>query len=197
MEKNIESTGSGAYGRYMYEIMENGSIRVPITQEMIAIAIADADRIGVLKRSRRGWKATFIGTLGELASLAYMGGATRTNTYDHDLIWNGVRFEVKTKDRTWYPNEYRDAASVAAYNTRQVADLYAFVSLMRDEYFTGDFTQSFTDAFLMGVYPQKDYKANAVRWYEGDIDPINGWKCDMDCYNMRYIKLNLWATPSF
>jgi hypothetical protein len=167
-----------------YTPNEEGIIEVEITDEMYAEAEAKAADLGDLGRNsiRRGG-GNIAAFLGEYISRLPFEGAEVTNTYDHDFRWQGTTFDTKTKDRTVPPSLDYDA-SVAAYNTRQQADYYIFVSLLRDKA-----SGRYTRGYIIGIYPQADYKKDSTFWSKGDFDPSNGWTVSTDCYNLPYRSL--------
>ena len=101
----------------------------------------------------------------------------------YDVIWNGLRVEVKTKRRTriplnWYP------ASIAATSAHQKdgCDLYIFTTVLYPDglddapsrvYFCGQISPAiFWD------------KAQFIR--KGEAESFNGFKAHADMYNLPY-----------
>lgn len=162
----------------------DGIIEVEITEEMYAEATAKAAELGDLgKNSIRRGDGNLAAFIGEAISRLPFAGAEVTNTYDHDFRWEGFTFDTKTKDRTVVPTLDYDA-SVAAYNTKQKADYYIFVSLLRDKA-----SGRYTKGYIMGIYPQSSFKADAKFWLKGQVDTSNGWQVSTDCYNLSYRNL--------
>lgn len=162
-------------------ITDDGFIEIDITPEMIVSAQAKADEMGELKNSIRRGKGNLAGFLGEEVVLTAFAGSTSHNTYEHDIKFEEVSFEVKTKDRTVSPKAFYEA-SVAKYNTKQIADFYCFVSLLRvgDDYVKG---------FVIGIIPKEEYKKAATALKKGDYDARNRWTVSADCYNLLYSSL--------
>ena len=164
-------------------ITTDGFIEIEITSEMTARAKEKADEMGELRNSIRRGQGNLAGFLGEEVVLAAWGGSESHNTFQHDITFEDVTFEVKTKDRTVAPRiDYE--ASVANFNTRQTADFYVFVSLYRVKE-TGDYTRG----YVIGVIEKEAYKKQATFLRVGDVDPSNGWKVSADCYNLPYKEL--------
>jgi len=156
-------------------------IEIEITQEMIIEAKRLADELGSLRNSIRNGEGNIVGFLGELCFLKHYKEAFRDNDYDHDIIFNNKKVEVKTKDRTVPPKpEYE--CSIANYNTKQLTDYYFFVSLLRigSEYKKG---------FLLGYIPKDEYIKKAKFLKKGDIDPSNNFTVRADCWNLPISQL--------
>jgi hypothetical protein len=165
------------------KITPDGFIEVEITDEMMRRAKAKSSEMGQLRNSIRQGKGNLVGFLGEEITLAVLPDSTSQNTYEHDIMMDGVSFEVKSKDRTVNPRiDYE--ASVANFNTRQRADYYVFCSIFRDKN-----TNQYTHGHVIGIIPKEDYKKQATFLRVGDVDPSNGWKVSADCYNLPYSKL--------
>jgi len=157
------------------------AIEVDITDDMVTEAKDKAAELGKLNNSIRGGKGNIVGFLGELAIIKAFPEAKAINTYDADLELMGYSMEVKTKDRTVAPRSSYEA-SVANFNTRQNADLYVFVSLLRK-------ANTYVKAYVVGYTKKPAYIEQARRIEKGDIDPSNGWAASADCWNMEYSKL--------
>lgn len=170
-------------------ITRDGFIEIQITPEMTTRAREKAEEMGELRNSIRKGQGNLAGFLGEEVVLAAWPTAESHNTYQHDITFEGVSFEVKTKDRTVPPRGFYEA-SVANYNTSQKADFYVFVSLYRAP--SGDYTRG----YVIGIIEKEQYKDIAVFLKKGDIDPSNNWKVSADCFNVPYqelLKFEDWA----
>jgi hypothetical protein len=165
------------------KITNDGFIEIDITPEMVARAQEKADEMGELKNSIRRGKGNLAGFLGEEVVLAAFVGSVSHNTYQHDITFEEVTFEVKTKDRTVAPRISYEA-SIANFNTKQSADFYVFVSLYRVKE-----TNDYTRGYIIGIIQKETYKDQAQFLKVGDIDPSNNWKVSADCYNLPYEKL--------
>jgi hypothetical protein len=153
-------------------------IEVLITSEMRRSAQRKADDLGHLRNSILKGQGNFTGFLGEEVALSVLGG-TLTNTYDYDLIdKDNTKIDVKTKLTSVKPLEYFEC-SVAAYNTKQQCDKYAFVRISKD----------FTRAWFLGTKLKKDYFEQATFLKKGDIDGSNNFEVRADCYNLPINKL--------
>lgn len=164
----------------LISVTEEGFIKVDITPEMKKIAQEKATEMGLLRNSIRKGAGNLAGFLGEEVVIAAWPGAVSDNTYEHDVVFEGTTFEVKTKDRTVRPHLDYDA-SVANFNPRQKADYYVFVSLERKkdslDYHTG---------YILGIMTKKEYMERSRHYQKGDIDHSNGWIVSADCYNLQY-----------
>ncbi len=161
-------------------ITPEGFIEVPLTPEMIERAKAKSKQMGRLNNSIRKGAGNLVGFLGEEVVLEAWPGATSDNSYEHDILFDGIRFEVKTKDRTVRPLLDYDA-SVANFNARQQVPFYVFVSLQRNK-------DSIIPhmGYLMGIIPKEEYLRRSIHYHKGDIDHSNGWIVSADCYNLKY-----------
>jgi hypothetical protein len=151
---------------------------VEITTKLINKAKEKAKDLGKLRNSITNGKGNLVGFLGEEVALSCLGGKL-TNTYDYDLVLeDGTKVDVKTKSTTVAPLPYYDC-SVAAYNTKQKCDAYAFVRVKKD----------LTKAWYLGILPKNTYFELAERFDKGDIDPANGFIIKADCYNVKISEL--------
>lgn len=173
-------------------ITHDGFIEVVITDEMISRAAAKDREMGELNNSIRNGDGNLCGFLGEEVVLAAWNGSTSQNTYQHDITFEEISFEVKSKDRTVAPLlEYE--SSVAKFNTRQRADFYVFTSLLRRKG-----TKDYTKGYVLGIIDKQEYFEKATFLRVGDIDPSNNWKVRADCYNLHYrhlTRFSNWRAP--
>lgn len=165
------------------EITDEGFIVVHITDEMRNRAEAKSSQMGTLRNSIRNGQGNVCGFLGEEVVLSAWKDAVSNNSFNHDIDLNGIRLEVKSKDRTVPPSLHYET-SIANYNSTQTADFYVFVSLLRDKQ-----SNQYTTGYIVGCIPQTEYKKKATPLKVGDIDPSNGWKVKASCYNLSHRKL--------
>lgn len=84
--------------------------------------------------------------------------------------------DIKTKSCTSEPHpDY--FCSVAAYNTRQKCDTYAFVRVL----------DNFKRAWVLGMIGKEEFFSLSTFGKMGDLDPGShlGWKFKADCYNLQ------------
>jgi len=154
---------------------------IEITESMLNGAQTKADQMGVLNNSITSGAGNIVGFIGETIALSILGG-DQDNTFNHDVTTiDGKKIEVKCKKQTsdYPPLEHYDC-SVAAYNTQQNCDYYAFTRVNKD----------FTKGWFLGVYPKDKYFTDAVFFKKGDIDPSNNYTVRADCYNLPINKLH-------
>lgn len=172
-------------------ITSSGTVYVPISLDMIYEALPEAIDIGILKNSIRAGGGNLVGMLGEAIVLKAFPEAISCNTYHHDIMINGKKYEVKAKDRTVDAGP-TDEGSVANYNANQKADFYIFTSIYRNKK-----TDLYTHGHIMGMWPCATYKDHAMFREKGWRDTRNNWVVSADCYNMEYAWLHrmrkLWA----
>lgn len=151
-------------------------IKTQITQNQINNAKRKSDDLGKLNNSIREGRGNFIGFLGEELVKSTLN-IQDNNSYDFDLIYNNLKLEIKTKERTVIPRPFYNA-TVAAYNTRQECDYYVFVSILNNlEY-----------GWICGYLPKKEFYNKATFNRKGEPEtPYFNFKAD--CYNVKYSDL--------
>lgn len=153
-------------------------IEAKITEFHIKDARALAKELGQLKNSITSGEGNLAGFIGEVI-VADITGASHRNTYDYDLILpSGKSVDVKTK-RTNYPPKDNYDCSVAAFNTKQKCDYYAFVRVKND----------LSVAWVLGFYEKSLYFKDAKFYKKGDYDPDNKFTFKADCYNIKISNL--------
>jgi len=155
---------------------ESHFIKLQISPSMIEQATSMANKLGSLNNSIRKGEGNIAGYLGQISVLNAIENMKWDDTYDYDLIWdNELKVEVKTKDRTVRPKSFYEC-SVSSANNSQKADIYVFVSLLREN--------TYTTAFILGYIPCKKYMEYAEFLPVGSVDPNNMWKVKQSCYNL-------------
>ncbi len=156
-------------------------VEIEITEEMKSRAWRKAREMGKLKNSITNGDGNIAGFLGEEVANQIIKGRI-TNTYDYDIIEDcGVKWDVKTKRCTSKPKEYYEC-SVAAFNTKQKCNNYAFVRIE-------NVNNRWGRAWFLGAYNKNDYFDDAILLKKGQIDPSNNFKVKADCYNIAISKL--------
>ena len=150
-------------------------IEVKITQEMRTRAALKSQRMGLLNNSITSGDGNMAGFLGEEVANQILKGVI-SNTYDYDILSNGKKWDVKTKRCTSAPKEHYEC-SIAAYNTKQDCDDYAFV---RIEFVDGQYKR----AWFLGTYNKDQYFDDASFLIKGQIDPSNNFRVKANCYNL-------------
>jgi hypothetical protein len=164
---------------------EHGYIKVPVTEHMLMVAKQKAGTLGVLKNSIRNGSGNVVGYLGQLAVLKAIVGVKHEDTYDYDLVSDGYRYEVKTKDRTVRPLPHY-CCSVAKFNCTQHTDYYIFASTYRAR---GSY--DYETVYVLGYIYFSEYFHNATFLKKGDVDPSNNFTVHADCFNLPISKLHL------
>jgi hypothetical protein len=160
-------------------------IEVVITGDMLVTARDKAAEMGRLNNSITRGQGNLAGFIGEAVAQQVMGGVL-ANTYDYDLILcNGKTVDVKTKQTSVKPLETYEC-SIAALNTKQECDYYAFVRVKND----------FSVGWFLGVYEKQQYMLDAKYLTKGTIDPSNSYVVKSDCYNLpiHQLKEHTYAT---
>jgi hypothetical protein len=153
-------------------------IEIVISPAMLVEARDKAAEMGQLRNSIIRGAGNIAGFIGEAIAQQVLGGKL-CNTYDYDLVLdNGTKIDVKTKQTGYVPLPSYDC-SIAALNTKQDCDYYAFVRVKND----------FSVGWYLGVYNKEQYMKDAVFMQKGSIDPSNGYTVKSDCYNIKIDQL--------
>jgi hypothetical protein len=153
-------------------------IEIVISPAMLVEARDKAAEMGQLRNSIIRGAGNIAGFIGEAIAQQVLGGKL-CNTYDYDLVLdNGTKIDVKTKQTGYVPLLSYDC-SIAALNTKQDCDYYAFVRVKND----------FSVGWYLGVYNKDQYMKDAVFMQKGTIDPSNGYTVKSDCYNIKIDQL--------
>ncbi len=159
-------------------------IEIEIKPEWVHRAWDKARKMGRIRHSITGGNGNFAGFLGEEIARDYLG-VESTNTYDYDLIADGLKYDVKTKRCTSPPSPRYDC-SIYAYNTKQKCDRYLFV---RIQFVDKEWEELTGKAWILGYYEKEDFLANARFLKKGSLDGFNKFKVMGDCYNMKISEL--------
>ena len=153
-------------------------IEVAISATMLVEARDKAAEMGRLRNSIINGAGNIAGFIGEAIAQQVLGGEL-SNTYDYDLVLpSGKTVDVKTKQTSVKPLETYEC-SIAALNTTQECDYYAFIRVKND----------FTVGWYLGVYDKKQYMQDAVFMKKGTVDSSNGYTVKSDCYNLKISEL--------
>jgi hypothetical protein len=160
-------------------------IEIDITPEHIAEA-KDLYNFKILKNSVTQGDGNKAGALGEVIVRQYYN-AIQKNTYDYDLIIDGITIDVKTKRHSakltptplW-------TASVLDFNTTQKCEYYCFVG-MADDY---------KKAYIYGFITKDNFYKTATFRKKGELDPYGTKKFYFraDCYTMRVSELDAYVS---
>ena len=162
-------------------------VQVYFTDEMVESCKAKADNLGEIDNSILKGKGNFAGYLGEEIVADYIQAEIISNNegeekYNHDLIKDGKKIEVKSKRRSVPPLDHYDA-SVAETSAHQKPDIYIFTSIQFKN-------NKPVRAWICGQKDAKEYFEQARFWAKDDMDHSNRWKVSTDCYNMPYKDLD-------
>ena len=155
---------------------------VEVTPKMIETAYMQSRRMGSLKDSILQGDGNVAGSLGEQAVCMALD-AIPADTHSYDVIWNGLRVEVKTKQRTriplnWWP------ASIAATSVHQKdgCDLYIFTTVL----YPDGLEDAPSRVYLCGQISPAIFwdKAQFIR--KGEAESFNGFRAHADMYNLPY-----------
>lgn len=154
-------------------------LEVIVSDEMLSLAKQKDEDMGRLKNSILSGRGNLAGFVGEQIALQILGGEW-SNTYDYDIVLDGLKIDVKTKQTTVKPKPFYEC-SVADYNTKQRCDAYAFVRLLTD----------FSKGWYLGYMDKNEYFSKATLLRKGEIDPSNNFTVRADCYNLAIQELRI------
>jgi len=162
-------------------------VEVKFTDDMVARAKTKAKSLGSINNSIRKGEGNIVGYLGEEIVAHYMkadiiSNDEGTEKYNYDLVKDGKKIEVKSKERTVPPKGYYDA-SVAETSRHQKTDIYVFTSIQCNG---GEPVR----AWICGQKDAKEYFEQARFYAKGDIDPSNNFEVLTDMHNMPYKDLD-------
>jgi hypothetical protein len=148
-------------------------LEIQVTDLQIENAKRQAVAMGRLNKSITKGQGNVAGFLGEIV-FADIIGASQNNTYEYDVVMSdGSTVDVKTKRTTVAPQPHYDC-SVAALNTRQKCDYYAFMRVKND----------YSKAWFLGMIRKDTYFDKSRFLKKGEIDPDNNFTVKSDCYNL-------------
>ena len=164
---------------------------IPHTAAMIRSAQTKARLTGELNGSVTKGEGGPAGFLGEEAVAAYMGGelisfAPGREKYNHDMMLNGKKWEIKTKRRSVAPKPSYDC-TIGEWSHHQKPDTYVFISVELAKTYketSGILEGQVKNVWLLGSKSYDDYFEQARFIREGEIDPDNGFECHADMYNV-------------
>jgi hypothetical protein len=139
---------------------------------------ARAEKLPLLNNSIRKGEGSLVAYIGEEVVKNVLNGEIK-DTYDYDIVYQNMKVDVKTKERTVAPKPYYEC-SVADFNTKQDCDEYAFVSVLN----------TLKEAWYLGKITKPDFYKKAVFHRKGEIDPANNFIFKADCYNIPISLLN-------
>ena len=121
-----------------------------------------------------------VGYVGQMIFAEYVKGDD-VDAFNFDVVKNGIRYEVKSKNCTSKPMG-NFICSVANANAKQKCDYYVFVRVMKD----------FSKAWILGQKSPEDFKKEAMFWKKGQLDPTDdrGYIVKTDSYNLETSKLD-------
>ena len=132
--------------------------------------------------SIRGGDGAFIGSIGTAIVADYYGvsvvDSEQGTVAAYDMVIDGDKIEVKTKQRSVPPKHYYEASVTTQSLHVLDPDYFIFVSLL-----------NLDKAFIMGAIEVNEFYDKATRLSAGDIDPSNNYVVRKDCLNIAYSEL--------
>ena len=155
---------------------------VYFTDNMSNRARKKAKEMGRLNNSITGGMGNLVGFIGEEVAAHVLRNSGKKgveeNTYDYDLVVDGIKVDVKTKSTSVAPLPHY-SNSVANFNTKQQCDYYVFIRIKKD----------LTVGWWCGVYSKSQFFKDAVFMEKGQLDADNKYVVKADCYNLPISQL--------
>lgn len=159
-------------------------MRIGVTPDIRVKAQEKADAFKQNPYTWRMFPGRLLGFIGEEATyswLAQYGEVEWPPSYDrhnYDLFFNGLKIDVKTKERNYTPRPYFEVTvGKEGMGTTQECDIYFGVSVNPKE--------SYNEAWLVGYLHKKEFFDKAVFFaHEGKFSQI-----PTDRYNVEFSKL--------
>ena len=147
---------------------------------LIAAAEKRSQKLGVLRNSITNGEGNVAGYIGQMLVALYLKGS-EVDTFNYDVIKDGVRYEVKTKRCTSEPKANYNC-SVSNHNTNQKCDYYVFVRILED----------YSKAWIIGKKKTVEFFKESTFNKKGEPDPSsnNKWNFRADCYNLEIKNLD-------
>ena len=163
------------------------------TDEMIALATERDKKAGIYRNSVTEGEGRIHGFIAEQILADYLGRVPIVDDYNFDIIYSGMRLEVKAKPTTVIPREGH-SASVGLLSQHQECDRYVF---FRIKYLTsikveGKYNREYKGLekiYLMGDISKKDFWDQGTLHKQGDKEGNNGFITHKDMMNINYSQL--------
>tara|TARA_R110000803_G_C11794735_1_gene298540 strand:- start:77 stop:580 length:504 start_codon:yes stop_codon:yes gene_type:complete len=160
-------------------------IIVTLTDSEMSSAKALANQLGKINNSIIKGRGNLAGFCGEIATAKHLCSVgfevDHTNTYEYDLIADGITVDVKSKNCNSPPRPNYDC-SVANYNTKQKCDRYVFTRVNNNI------------VYLVGWISKDKFYQQALFHTKGELDSnfVNGkqFTFHADCWNIAISQLN-------
>lgn len=179
------SWGCGALGELWKPVLVS-------LDDVFAEAAERAAAMPIYNRSMRGVAANEVGATGEIVAMRYLRACgfevVDSGTYEKDLLVDGLRVEVKTKERSVAPRMNYDCSAPAYNRDKQIPDWWLFVSLTNGG--RGRGVERFRDAWVCGAILDADLRAKGRLLGVDDVDKSNGWKPTIPVWNVHISDLD-------
>lgn len=146
---------------------------------MLQRAKSKAEEMGRIRNSILRGKGNVAGFIGEEMVLKAFNNFKSNNTYDSDVLFRVVHFEIKTKRCNSIPLP-NYACSVASSNISQKAPYYIFCRVLN----------TMDKGWIVGYMNKEIYFKKAIFLKKGDKDPYDPkFTVKADCFNVPILKL--------
>ncbi len=165
-------------------------IEVSISNTLLQKTYKLAEDLPVNSKSYMNGERHIIGALGELIIREYFPNYTLPNNFDSDIIVNGYKLDIKSKQRTWSAKEklltfaeHGYEGSVQANSIENIknkdVDGYVFISIAK----------TLDKAYIMGFISKTSFIELARKIEPNTIDVTNNQKSPAFNYNIYYKQL--------
>jgi hypothetical protein len=171
-----------------------GLVKVPIDRWMIDEARLRIDRWPSTHDPGKAFmpngEARQVGALGEVVALQYLSPlpfrVRDEGTVNHDLRVNGLRVDVKTKQRSVRPRMSYECSVAAYLQDTQHPDRYLFVTVQAQDNIGSDDEplSRFVMGWVHGTISTEQFWSQATFWEEGQMDPSNGTIFPKSCWSV-------------
>jgi len=156
---------------------------IPFTDNNINQAYNRAAEMGIIKNSILQGKGNWAGFLAEEALASYLdANIDADSSYDYDLLYKGIRIEVKTKRRTVIPKGHYEV-SINETSLHQDPDLYVFMQVQFSH--TSCRIDSLVGLWVLGIKTPKDFFQTARFVPKGEYDYRNNFTNKANMYNLE------------
>lgn len=149
--------------------------KVKISDKIWINSRRDSIKMGALKHSFMNGEGNLCGSIAEQIVQDYLN-CERRNTFDYDLIYNGLTIDVKSARTSVIPLSHYQC-SIPAKQANQKCDYYYFVRVLKD----------YSYAYILGYIKKEDFFNQATYYKKGE--DMSGKPALVNCYSIPVFNL--------